>query len=87
MDQDRSNLNPAEENPSEEREPGDGSGQPSQTDQGLPPHGSTGVADEGEDRGFGERPAGSEDGSPGSGFEPIEEGRQEGDQGPGSGGD
>jgi len=87
MDHDRSDLNPPEE---ELLEPGEGggAGQPTETDPRLPPQESTGVADEGEDHGFGEQPAGSEDATPGSEFEPktTEEGLLEGDQGAGSGG-
>ncbi len=84
MDQERSDLNRPEEDPLEQRERGQ-AGPPTETDPRLPPQGSTGVADEGEDHGFGERPPGSEDGPPGGEFEPTP--TEDGDRGPGSGGD
>jgi len=88
MDQDRSDLSPPEADPLEKSEGGT-IGRPAETGPRLPPQGPTSVGDEGEDHGFGERPAGSEDGSPGSALEPrpTEESPQEGDQGVGSGGD
>ena len=84
MDQERSDHDEAPEDPSEQ---GDGTltGDPTETDPRLPPDGPSGVADEGEDHGFGERPAGSEDGGPGSEFEPLP--TRDRDEGPGSGGD
>ena len=84
MDQERADVNQPEDDPLEQGDSG-ATGGPTETDPRLPPQGSTGVADEGEDHGFGERPAGSEDGEPGGEFEPTP--TQDGDQGPASGGD
>jgi hypothetical protein len=88
MDEQRPDLNSPADDSLEQAE-GAGAGQPTETDPRLPPQGSSGVADEGEDRGFGEQPAGSEDATPRSEFEPrpTDDGPQEGDQGVGSGGD
>jgi hypothetical protein len=90
MDQDRADLNRPEDEATRQDQANVGTGQPSQTDRGLPPQGpSGGVEDEGEDQGFGERPAGSEEGTPGTDFSPrpTEDGVEEGDQGAGRGGD